>query len=124
MKIDLELKRTYEIEEGKLLDYFDSEVVANDELLTKYLAKNKEAVLKRNRGYYPEGKRTKLSVSRRITTLSYRAWRVQEKLTVAMHKGISVYSVQLHRKVPAEDFLYRREQTGFCWIILRGCCRI
>lgn len=45
MKIDLELKRTYEIEEGKLLDYFDSEVVANDELLTKYLAKNKEAVL-------------------------------------------------------------------------------
>ncbi len=45
MKIDLELKRTYEIEKGKLLDYFDSEVVANDELLTKYLAKNKEAVL-------------------------------------------------------------------------------
>ncbi len=45
MKIDLELKRTYEIEAGKLLDYFDSEVVANDELLTKYLAKNKEAVL-------------------------------------------------------------------------------
>ncbi len=45
MKIDLKLKRTYEIEDGKLLDYFDSEVVANDELLTKYLAKNKQAVL-------------------------------------------------------------------------------
>lgn len=45
MKIDLELKRTYEIESGKLLDYFDSEVIANDELLTKYLAKNKQAVL-------------------------------------------------------------------------------
>ncbi len=43
--IDLKLKRTYEIEDGKLLDYFDSEVVANDELLTKYLAKNKQAVL-------------------------------------------------------------------------------
>ena len=43
--IDLKLKRTYEIEEGKLLDYFDSEVVANDDLLTKYLAKNKQAVL-------------------------------------------------------------------------------
>ena len=43
--IDLKLKRTYEIEKGKLLDYFDSEVVANDELLTKYLAKNKQAVL-------------------------------------------------------------------------------
>lgn len=45
MEIDLELKRTYEIEEGKLLDYFDSEVIANDDLLTRYLAKNKEAVL-------------------------------------------------------------------------------
>lgn len=43
--IDLMLKRTYEIEAGKLLDYFDSEVVANDDLLTKYLAKNKQAVL-------------------------------------------------------------------------------
>ncbi|WP_300771599.1 ATP-binding domain-containing protein [uncultured Acetatifactor sp.] len=43
--IDLMLKRTYEIESGKLLDYFDSEVVANDDLLTKYLAKNKQAVL-------------------------------------------------------------------------------
>lgn len=43
--INLELKRTYEIEEGKLLDYFDTEVIANDDLLTKYLAKNKQAVL-------------------------------------------------------------------------------
>jgi len=45
IKIDLKLKRTYEIEAGKLIDYFDSEVIANDELLTKYLAKNKQAVL-------------------------------------------------------------------------------
>lgn len=45
MPIDLKLKRTYEIEDGKLLDYFDSEVIANDDLLTKYLAKNKQAVL-------------------------------------------------------------------------------
>lgn len=43
--IDLRLKRTYEIEDGKLLDYFDTEVIANDDLLTKYLAKNKQAVL-------------------------------------------------------------------------------
>lgn len=43
--INLELKRTYEIDKGKLLEYFDSEVVANDDLLTKYLAKNKQAVL-------------------------------------------------------------------------------
>lgn len=45
VQIDLKMKRTYEIEHGKLLDYFDSEVVANDELLTKYLARNKQAVL-------------------------------------------------------------------------------
>ena len=43
--IELELKRTYEIEDGRLLDFFDTEVVANDDLLTKYLAKNKQAVL-------------------------------------------------------------------------------
>lgn len=43
--IDLSLKRTFEIEEGVLKDYFDTEVVANDELLTKYLSRNKEAVL-------------------------------------------------------------------------------
>jgi len=45
ISIDLELKRTYEIENGRLLDFFDTEVVANDDLLTKYLAKNKQAVL-------------------------------------------------------------------------------
>ncbi len=45
ISIDLQLKRTYEIEAGKLLNYFDTEVISNDELLTKYLSKNKEAVL-------------------------------------------------------------------------------
>ena len=44
-KVELELKRTYEVEEDRLVDFYDSEVVTNDELLTKYLAKNKEAVL-------------------------------------------------------------------------------
>lgn len=44
-EIDLKRKRTYEIENDRLKDFFDSDVVANDELLTKYLAKNKTAVL-------------------------------------------------------------------------------
>ena len=39
------MKRTYEIENDTLKDFYDSDVVANDELLTKYLAKNKKAVL-------------------------------------------------------------------------------
>ncbi len=43
--IELKRKRTYEIADDKLKDFFDSDVVANDELLTKYLAKSKKAVL-------------------------------------------------------------------------------
>ncbi len=43
--ITLSRKRTYEIEDDRLKDFYDSDVVANDELLTKYLAKNKRAVL-------------------------------------------------------------------------------
>ncbi len=41
----LSLKRTYEIAESKLIDFYDSDVIANDEFLTKYLSKNKEVVL-------------------------------------------------------------------------------
>lgn len=44
-EIELSRKRTYEIEDEKLKDFYDSDVVANDELLTKYLAKNKRTVL-------------------------------------------------------------------------------
>jgi DNA helicase-2/ATP-dependent DNA helicase PcrA len=43
--IELNLKRTYEIEDGKLVDFYDSDVITNDEFLTKYLSKNKEVVL-------------------------------------------------------------------------------
>ena len=43
--IDLKRKRTYEIEKDRLKDFYDSDVVANDDLLTQYLAKSKKAVL-------------------------------------------------------------------------------
>lgn len=43
--ITLNLKRTFEISESKLVDFFDTDVIANDEFLTKYLSKNKEVVL-------------------------------------------------------------------------------
>ena len=43
--IDLRRKRTYEIENDRLKDFYDSDIVATDELLNKYLAKNKKAVL-------------------------------------------------------------------------------
>ena len=41
-EIDLKRKRTYEIADDKLKDFYDSDVVANDELLNKYLARNKK----------------------------------------------------------------------------------
>lgn len=43
--IDLNLKRTYDIENGQLQGFYDSDVAANDELLVKYLSKNRDAVL-------------------------------------------------------------------------------
>lgn len=44
-EIDLKRKRSYEIEDDRLKDFYDLDVVANDELLTKYLSKNKTEVL-------------------------------------------------------------------------------
>lgn len=43
--VKLNLKRTFEIENRKLVDFYDTDVIANDEFLTKYLAKSKEVVL-------------------------------------------------------------------------------
>lgn len=43
--VQLGLKRTFEIDRGKLMDFYDTDVISNDEFLTKYLAKNKEVVL-------------------------------------------------------------------------------
>lgn len=45
VSIDLHLKRTYSVEQGRLLGYYDSDVASNDELLVQYLSKNKDAVL-------------------------------------------------------------------------------
>lgn len=43
--VSLNLKRTFEISDSKLVDFYDTDVIANDEFLTKYLGKNKEVVL-------------------------------------------------------------------------------
>lgn len=43
--IDLKLKRTYDITGSQLNGYYDSDVASNDELLVKYLSKNKDVVL-------------------------------------------------------------------------------
>jgi len=44
-KIALRLKRSYDIEDGNLLGFFDSDSAVSDELLVKYLSQNKEVVL-------------------------------------------------------------------------------
>lgn len=43
---NMSLKRQYEIENGKLLEYFDVDLVSNDDLLQKYLNTNNDARLK------------------------------------------------------------------------------
>ncbi len=45
IEVQLYKKRTYDVQEDKLLGYYDDDVAANDELLVKYLSQNKEAVL-------------------------------------------------------------------------------
>ena len=45
ISIDLKQKRTYDIADGTLFGYYDSDVASNDELLIKYLSQNKDAVL-------------------------------------------------------------------------------
>jgi DNA helicase-2/ATP-dependent DNA helicase PcrA len=45
LDLELKLKRTIEIDNSELIEFYDVNTVAADELLTKYLAKNKEAVL-------------------------------------------------------------------------------
>lgn len=45
VEIDLKLKRTYDVQNGVLEGYYDSDVASNDQLLIQYLSQNKEAVL-------------------------------------------------------------------------------
>ncbi|MCQ2508560.1 MAG: AAA family ATPase [Dorea sp.] len=44
-EVDLKRKRNYEIAHDRLQEFYDLDVVANDDLLTKYLSKNKSEVL-------------------------------------------------------------------------------
>lgn len=46
IKGNMDLKRQFEIEKGKLLDYYDVDLVSNDTLLQKYLNSNNDARLK------------------------------------------------------------------------------
>ncbi len=43
--VNLHLKRTYDVQDGELKGFYDSDVASNDQLLIQYLSQNKEAVL-------------------------------------------------------------------------------
>ncbi len=43
---ELSLKRTFTVEDGAIVDFYDSDLVTNDTLLQEYLAKNSDVVLK------------------------------------------------------------------------------
>lgn len=45
INVDLQLKRTFDVGDGKLLGYFDNDTAATDQLLVKYLSQNKDVVL-------------------------------------------------------------------------------
>lgn len=45
IQVDLQLKRTFDVNEGKLLGYYDNDTAATDELLVKYLSQNKDVIL-------------------------------------------------------------------------------
>ena len=98
-EIDLFRKRTYEIEEGKLIDFFDSDIVANDDLLTKYLAKSKKAVLGEIIGTIQKEQNTIIRMSPK-TNLIVQGVAGSGKTTVAMHRiSYILYNYEQFRPV-------------------------
>ncbi|MBR2408228.1 MAG: DUF4968 domain-containing protein [Lachnospiraceae bacterium] len=98
-EIDLFRKRTYEIEDGKLLDFFDSDIVANDDLLTKYLAKSKKAVLGEIIGTIQKEQNAIIRMSPK-TNLIVQGVAGSGKTTVAMHRiSYILYNYEQFRPV-------------------------
>lgn len=97
--IELLRKRTYEIEEDKLKDFYDSDVVANDDLLTKYLAKGKRAVLGEIIGTIQKEQNAIIRRSPR-TNLIVQGAAGSGKTTVAMHRiSYILYNYEQFRPV-------------------------
>lgn len=97
--IELLRKRTYEIEEDTLKDFYDSDVVANDELLTKYLSKGKKAVLGEIIGTIQKEQNSIIRKSPR-TNLIVQGVAGSGKTTVAMHRiSYILYNYEQFRPV-------------------------
>ncbi len=97
--IELLRKRTYEMEEDTLKDFYDSDVVANDELLTKYLSKGKKAVLGEIIGTIQKEQNAIIRKSPR-TNLIVQGVAGSGKTTVAMHRiSYILYNYEQFRPV-------------------------
>ena len=98
-EIDLFRKRTYEIEEDRLIDFFDSDIVANDDLLTKFLAKSKKAVLGEIIGTIQKEQNAIIRMSPK-TNMIVQGVAGSGKTTVAMHRiSYILYNYEQFRPV-------------------------
>lgn len=100
-KVDVQRKRTYEIKEQRLFDFYDSDVVANDELLTKYLAKNKQNILHEIIATIQQEQNEIIRKSPKLNLIVQGA-AGSGKTTVAMHR-IS-YILYNYKEFRPEDF--------------------
>lgn len=100
--VDLKRKRTYEIEGDELKDFFDTEVVANDELLTKYLSKNKKNVLSEIIATIQQEQNEVIRKSP-LHNVLIQGSAGSGKTTVAMHR-ISYILYNFEKQFPAKDF--------------------
>ncbi len=108
--ITLSRKRTYEIENDELKDFYDSDVVANDELLTKYLARNKKAVLGEIIATIRQEQNEVIRKKPQHNMIVQGA-AGSGKTTVAMHR-ISYILYELRAGVCTGRFLYCGKQSG------------
>lgn len=101
-EIDLKRKRTYEIEDDGIKDFYDSEVVANDELLTKYLSKSKRNVLSEIIATIQQEQNEVIRINPHHNVL-IQGSAGSGKTTVAMHR-ISYILYNYEREFSAKDF--------------------
>jgi len=101
-EIDLQRKRTYEIDESGVRDFYDSEVVANDELLTKYLSKSKRNVLSEIIATIQQEQNEVIRINPHHNVL-IQGSAGSGKTTVAMHR-ISYILYNYEREFAAKDF--------------------
>ena len=101
-EIDLKRKRTYEIDDEGVKDFYDSEVVANDELLTKYLSKSKRNVLSEIIATIQQEQNEVIRINPHHNVL-IQGSAGSGKTTVAMHR-ISYILYNYEREFSAKDF--------------------